>query len=160
MGDEPATMTLSGMNELLGWPDCRLHSGGFGGFAPAWGKPAMLHRKKPGCRVYELRQPDGRCHSTWARGAKALLALKTRMGRAWRLLVHFNNGFNIFGSLIRAATPAAVFGLPGDRRVALPLFSSDSPAGHPAGGDPAKAIGQAVWPCRCRGQRRLRSAWP
>lgn len=57
------------------------------------------------------------------RGARALQALKSRMGRALAVLVILNNGFNIFGSLMLGSYAGWVFAQQGIERVALPLFS-------------------------------------
>jgi CBS domain containing-hemolysin-like protein len=57
------------------------------------------------------------------RGALALQALKSRMGRALAILVILNNGFNIFGSLMLGSYAGWVFSQQGIDRVALPLFS-------------------------------------
>ncbi len=69
-------------------------------------------------RVHELASRPGQVH-----GAKALLALKNRMGRALAVLVILNNGFNIFGSLMLGSHAGWVFSKLGVDRVALPLFS-------------------------------------
>ncbi|MGB5240375.1 MAG: CNNM domain-containing protein [Prochlorococcaceae cyanobacterium] len=69
-------------------------------------------------RVHELASRPRR-----VRGARALLDLKNRMGRALAVLVILNNGFNIFGSLMLGSYAGWVFSKLGVDRVALPLFS-------------------------------------
>ncbi|MCT0203169.1 MULTISPECIES: CNNM domain-containing protein [Synechococcaceae] len=103
------------MNELLGLAG--LVAFILVGSAVCSGVEAAMLTVNP-LRVYELAGRDRP-----VRGAKALLALKTRMGRALAVLVILNNGFNIFGSLMLGSYAGWVFASQGIDRVALPLFS-------------------------------------